>query len=89
MEAKIEATRHEFQTQLKEVEAGDKHGRGTDTSMAQPSNFNVTSWTMIRRHFETIAEHNCWTCQEKSTYLITLLGPATDVLHKVPKGATY
>jgi hypothetical protein len=31
MEAKIEAIRCEFQTQLKEVEAGAKHGRGTGT----------------------------------------------------------
>jgi hypothetical protein len=33
--------------------------------------------------FKTIAGHNCWIRQEKSTYLITKM------LHGVPKGATY
>jgi hypothetical protein len=37
--------------------------------------------------FETVAEQNCWTHLEKSTYLIK--GRATDVLHGVRKGATY
>jgi hypothetical protein len=45
---------------------------------------------MFRHQFETVAVHNCWTCQEKSTYLITALQDrATDVLHGIPKGATY
>jgi hypothetical protein len=45
---------------------------------------------MFRRQFETVAQHNCWTRQNKSTYLVTALqGQATDVLHRVPKGATY
>jgi hypothetical protein len=40
--------------------------------------------------FKTVAEHNCWTCQEKSTYLTTALqDQATDELHRVSKGATY
>jgi hypothetical protein len=33
MEAKIETTRHEFQTQLKEVEALAEYGRGTGNSV--------------------------------------------------------
>jgi hypothetical protein len=42
------------------------------------------------RQFETVAEHNCWTPQEKSTNLITVLeGWSSDVLHGVLKGATY
>jgi hypothetical protein len=64
MEAKIAATRHEFQTQ---------------------------AWAW-RSHwkFETVAEHNCWMRQEKSTCLIIALqGRATNVLHGVPKGVTY
>jgi hypothetical protein len=45
---------------------------------------------MFRRQFETVGEDNCWTHLEKSTYLITpLKGCATDMLHEVPKGATY
>jgi hypothetical protein len=45
---------------------------------------------VFRHQFETVAQHNCWTSQIKSTYLITALqGRATDVLHGVPKGATY
>jgi hypothetical protein len=44
---------------------------------------------MFWRQFKTVAEHNCWKRQEKSTYLITALqGRATDVLHGVLKGAT-
>jgi hypothetical protein len=40
--------------------------------------------------FKTVAEHNCLTCQEKSTYLITTMQvQATKVLHGIPKGATY
>jgi hypothetical protein len=43
---------------------------------------------MFRRQFETVAQHNCWTRLEKSTYLITALqSQATDLLHGVPKGA--
>jgi hypothetical protein len=45
---------------------------------------------VFRRQFETVAEHNCWTRQEKSTYLITTLqGRATDVLHGIPKGRIF
>jgi hypothetical protein len=44
---------------------------------------------MFRRQFKTVAESNCSTHLEKSTYLITAFqGWATDVLHRVPKGAT-
>jgi hypothetical protein len=43
-----------------------------------------------RRQFETILQHNYWTRQLNSTYLITALqGRDTDVFHEVPKGATY
>jgi hypothetical protein len=92
VEVKIEATRLEFQTQLKGVEAGTERRRGTGTGAgaANPPKFDVTSSALFRRQFETVAEHNCWTRQEISTYLITALqGRATDVLHRVPKGATY
>jgi hypothetical protein len=45
---------------------------------------------MFRRQFETVAEHNRWTPLEKATYLIAALqGWACDVLHGVPRGATY
>jgi hypothetical protein len=40
--------------------------------------------------FKAVAEHNCWTWQEKSTYLTTVLqDQATDMLHRLPKGVTY
>jgi hypothetical protein len=80
-------------TQFREVEAVAEHGKGTGTSAgtAEPPKFNgTTSWAVFWRQFETVAEHNCWMCHENSTYVITVLqGRATDVLHRVPKGATY
>jgi hypothetical protein len=90
MEANIEATRLEFQTRLKEVRGQGEHGRGTETGTEKSSNFDGTiSWAVFECQFETVAE-NYWKCLEKSTYLITALqGRATDVLHGVPKGATY
>jgi hypothetical protein len=74
MEAKMESTRLEFQSQLEEVMARTELGRrqGVCTSTAQPPTFNgTTSWAVFRGQFETVAEHNCWTRQEKYTYLIT------------------
>jgi hypothetical protein len=45
---------------------------------------------MFQLQFETVAEHNFWMPQEKSTYLITALQVwATDLLHGAPKGAIY
>jgi hypothetical protein len=93
MEAKIESTRLEFQSQLEEVMARAELGRrqGVCTSTAQPPTFDGTTfWAVFRRQFETVAEHNCWTRLEKPMYLITSLqGRATDVLHGIPKSATY
>jgi hypothetical protein len=91
--SKIEATKREPQARLEVVEARAQPGRvqGVCASAIQPPVFNVnTSWAVFQRQFETVAEHNCWTRQEKSTYLITSLqGQATDVLHGIPKSATY
>jgi hypothetical protein len=47
MEARIEANHREFQTKLKELEAGAERGRGTGTSVgaAKPPKFDWTiSW---------------------------------------------
>jgi hypothetical protein len=45
---------------------------------------------MFRCQFKTVADHNCWMPREKVTYLIAALqGRACDVLHGVPRGATY
>jgi hypothetical protein len=72
--ARIEGTQHESQTQSEKVEAGAKHERGTETGAAKPPKFDMTtSWTMFRHQLEAMAEHNCWTNLEKSTYLITTL----------------
>jgi hypothetical protein len=67
--AKNEATRLEFQTQMKGVDAETERRRGTGTGMgaAKPPEFDGTSSSLFRRQFETVAEHNCWTRQEKST----------------------
>jgi hypothetical protein len=93
MEAKIEATLHEYQALLKEVGVVAGRGRGTETGTgsAKPPKFDLTiSRVVFRRPFETVAEHNCWTRQEKCTYLITAFhGRSTDVLHGVLKEAIY
>jgi hypothetical protein len=93
VKAKMEATRHEFQTQSEEVEVVAERRRGTGTGAGAPKPpkcDGTTSWTVFRRQFETVQEHNRWTQKKKSTYLITAFdGRATDVLHEVPKGANY
>jgi hypothetical protein len=93
VKALLETTQQKFQSQLDKVEARAEWGRGTGAcaSMVQPPKFDgTTSWAVFRCQFETVAEHNCWMSHEKSTYLITALqGWATDVLHGIPKGASY
>jgi hypothetical protein len=69
VETNMEATRLEFQSQLEEVMARAERGRGTGAcaNAAQPPKFHgTTSWALFRRQSETVAEHNCWTRQEKS-----------------------
>jgi hypothetical protein len=76
------------QSQLEVVVARATRGRepGVCTSIAQTSIFNgTTSYVVFQRQFETIAEHNHWSPQGKSTYLVTALkGRATDVLYSIP-----
>jgi hypothetical protein len=91
--SQIEATKREPQAWSEGVEARVQHRRvqGVCASAVQPPMFNGnTSWAVFRRQFETVAEHNCWTRQEKSTHFITSLqGRATDVLLGILKSATY
>jgi hypothetical protein len=88
-----EANKREPQARLEAVEARAQLGRvqGVCASAVQPPIFNGnTSWAVFRGQFRTVAEHNCWMRQEKYTYLITSLQcPATEVLHGIPKRATY
>jgi hypothetical protein len=71
---------------LQEDEARAERRRGTGIVKFD----GTTLWAVFRRQFDTVVEHNCWTYLEKSTYLITAWQSwATDVLHGVPKGATY
>jgi hypothetical protein len=84
-----DTTQRRLTAKVAEVEARIERGKGTGSgaSAAKPPDFNgTTSWIVFRLHFETRAEHNCWTRQEKSAYLITTLqGRATDVLHENPE----
>jgi hypothetical protein len=88
-----EAARHEFWSQLEQVRARAVHGRGTENCVGTPKSpkFDGTAtWSVFRRQFKALAEHKCWTRQNKFTYLITALqGRNTDVLNGIPKGATY
>jgi hypothetical protein len=66
----------ELQTQLTKVEALTEHLKATGTGgrAEKPPKFDdTTSWALFRRQFDVVAEHNCWTHLEKSTYLITAL----------------
>jgi hypothetical protein len=78
----LEAKRAEDKAQAM---CGRGTGTGTGTGMGavKPPKFNRTqSWTVFWRQFKTVADHNCWTRQEKSTYLITTLrGQATNMLN--------
>jgi hypothetical protein len=76
MEEKTEANKCEFQAQLEEVKAIAKWGSrpAVCVSAAQPQTCNRnTSWAMFWCQFETVAEHNHWSHQEKSMYLIIAL----------------
>jgi hypothetical protein len=59
--------------------------------VAKPPMLDRTaSWAVFWRQFETVAEHNCWTRLQKSTYFITTLKHcATNVLQGVLKGMSY
>jgi vacuolar-type H+-ATPase subunit I/STV1 len=77
-------TRSQIKARLEAVEARAELGRArrVGTSAVQPPTFNGnTSWSVFRRQFETVTEHNHWSDKEKSTYLITALkGRAEDAI---------
>jgi DNA gyrase/topoisomerase IV subunit A len=91
--AAIEETKHELQAQLEAVETRTEGGNTltASTSTAPPPTFNRnTTWSVFRRQFEIVAEHNRWSDREKLTYLITALkGRAADVLYGIPTSTTY
>jgi hypothetical protein len=69
MEVNIEVTRRNFQTQLKDAEAGTERGIATRNAAGsvRPPKFDGTrAWAVFRRQFETVEEYNCGTRQEKS-----------------------
>jgi hypothetical protein len=78
----IEAARTRLKAKIAEIEARAERGRvtGAGVGVAKPPKFDrTTSCALFHRQFKTIAEHNCWMCQEKSTLLITALqGRAID-----------
>jgi hypothetical protein len=85
-------TKHELQAWLEAVETRTERGNtpAAGASVAPPPTFNgSTSWSVFRRQFEIVAEHNRWLNREKSTYLITALkGRAADV-PGIPTNTTY
>jgi hypothetical protein len=70
MTEKIEAYMREFRGRLEDVGTAIQQG-GTPavgTSTVQPPTFKGnTTWSMFRRQFEIVAEHNRWSDREKST----------------------
>jgi hypothetical protein len=93
MNEKIEADMQEFRARLEEVGAASQRG-GTlslGASTVQPPTFDGKgTWSVFRRQFEIVAEHNRWSDRGKSTYLITALkGRAADVLYGIPTNTTY
>jgi hypothetical protein len=86
-------TKHVLQARLEAVVRRTERGNtpAAGASAAAPPTFNgSTSWSVFRRQFEIVAEHNRWSNREKSTYLITALkGRAADVLPGIPTNTTY
>ncbi|XP_033609725.1 uncharacterized protein LOC117282787 [Cryptotermes secundus] len=91
--AAIDETKREFQARLDIVQMKAERGNTATivASTAQPPTFYGNStWSVFRRQFETVAEHNQWTDKEKSTYLITALkGRAAEILPGIPANTTY
>jgi hypothetical protein len=85
--------KREFRAPLEAARAVAEGGRGIGggaSAMQLPKLDGTASWTVFRRQFETVAEHNGWTGLEKYTYLITALqGRVADELHGIPTSATY
>jgi hypothetical protein len=51
-----------------EAESGFFWRAGTGKVTAQPLKFDgSSSWSVFRRHFETVAQHNGWTPGQKAT----------------------
>jgi hypothetical protein len=91
---RIEETKREFQARLDETRQTRAEGAntaGVGTCSAQSQTFNGdTTWSVFRRQFEVVVEHNRWSNQDKSTYLIIALkGRAADVLPGIPTNTTY
>jgi hypothetical protein len=86
-------TKHELQARLEAIVTRTQRGntQAVGSSAAAPPTFNgTTSWSVFRRQFEIVAEHNRLSNREKSTYLITALkGGAADVLPVIPTNTTY
>jgi hypothetical protein len=91
--AAIEETKHELQARLEAAETRTERGNTptASTRTAPPPTFNGNiKWSVFRRQFEIVAEHNRWSDREKLTYLITTLkGRAADVLYGIPTSTTY
>jgi hypothetical protein len=90
---KTEADMREFRARLEEVRTASQPG-GTlalGASTVQPPTFEGKgTWSVFRRQFEIVAEHNRWSDREKSTHLITALkGRAADVLYGILTDTTY
>jgi hypothetical protein len=89
----IEEAKREFRDRLEAVQTRTERGitPTVSTSTVQPPTFNGSStWSVFRRQFETVAEHNQWSDKEKSTHLITALkGRAAEVLPCIPTSTTY
>jgi hypothetical protein len=78
---------------LEAVETSTEQGNtlAAGAIVAAPPTFNgITLWSVFRRKFEIVAEHNLWSNREKLTYIITALqGRAADVLPGIPTNTTY
>jgi hypothetical protein len=82
---RMEETKREFQAKLDETRHTRAEGAdtpGVGTCSAQPPTFDGnTTWSVFRRQFEVVAEHNQWSDQDKSTYLITALKGRRAIRH--------
>jgi cob(I)alamin adenosyltransferase len=88
MKEKIEADMREFHAQLEEVKTTVLRGStpAAGASTVQPPTLNGnTTWSVFRRQFEIVAEHNRWSDRE----ITALKGRAAAVLYGIPTSTTY
>jgi hypothetical protein len=93
LQEELTETKNKLQARLEAVETRTERGSTpvVGASTFQPPTFDGKgTWSVFRRQFEIVAEHNRWSDRKQSTHLIMALkGRAADVLYGIPTDTTY